>query len=188
MAVLDAAGRLFVDRGYGVTTMREIAAEAGVSVESVYAQGAKSALLLACVDRAVAADDQERPLIRQPEVAQLLESADARQRLQMLGRLAVQRLPALGPIYQAFRAAADADAGIAVAWKEYERRRYADQARIVEGLAPALRPGVTLEMAADVVWTLFSPMVGAMLQDDRGWPVTTYVDWVVDALDRLLLE
>ena len=53
-AVLDAATRLFVSPGCAATTMKDIAAEAGVSVESVYAQGTKPALLLVCVDRALA--------------------------------------------------------------------------------------------------------------------------------------
>src|ERR671928_1326692 len=61
-AVLDAAGRCFLDKGYAATTMKDIAAEAGVSVQTVFGQGSKAALLLACVDRAVVGDDEEVPL------------------------------------------------------------------------------------------------------------------------------
>jgi hypothetical protein len=42
--------------------MKDIAAEAGVSVQTVFSQGGKAALLLACVDRAVVGDDEEVPL------------------------------------------------------------------------------------------------------------------------------
>ena len=41
-AVLDAAAALFVREGYLRTTMKAIAAEAGTSVETVYAQGSKT--------------------------------------------------------------------------------------------------------------------------------------------------
>ena len=60
--VLDAAAALFVREGYLRTTMKAIAAEAGTSVETVYAQGSKSALLLTCVDRALGGDDDDVPL------------------------------------------------------------------------------------------------------------------------------
>ena len=43
-AVLDAAAVLFVREGYLRTTMKAIAAEAGTSVETVYAQGGKAAI------------------------------------------------------------------------------------------------------------------------------------------------
>jgi AcrR family transcriptional regulator len=52
--VLEAAGRCFVARGYAGTTMRDIAEAAGVSVQTVFGQGSKAALLLASVDRAEA--------------------------------------------------------------------------------------------------------------------------------------
>jgi AcrR family transcriptional regulator len=35
--IVDAARRLFLERGYGVTTMEAIAGEAGVAVSTVYA-------------------------------------------------------------------------------------------------------------------------------------------------------
>src|SRR4028118_319769 len=35
--IVDAASRLFLERGYGLTTMEAIAAEAGVAVRTVYA-------------------------------------------------------------------------------------------------------------------------------------------------------
>src|SRR3954470_21285886 len=45
-AIIRAAQRLFVDQGYGRTTMTEVAAAAGVSVETVYAAFRNKATLL----------------------------------------------------------------------------------------------------------------------------------------------
>ncbi|MCW2639116.1 MAG: regulatory protein TetR [Dactylosporangium sp.] len=52
--------------------MQAIASESGVAVETVYAQGSKAALLLACVDRTLAGDDSDLPLIERPSFANAL--------------------------------------------------------------------------------------------------------------------
>ena len=57
-AVLATAGQLFADRGYQRTSMKDIAAGAGVSVETVYGYfGAKAGLLKELLDVTVAGDD-----------------------------------------------------------------------------------------------------------------------------------
>ena len=55
--VLDAALLLFADRGFAATGMRDVAREAGVSVETVYANfGSKTDLLMAAIDVGVVGD------------------------------------------------------------------------------------------------------------------------------------
>src|SRR5438105_8681009 len=75
-AVLDAAGRCFLDKGYAATTMKDVAAAAGVSVQTVFGQGSKAALLLACVDRAVVGDDEDVPFARRELFQRVLEEPD----------------------------------------------------------------------------------------------------------------
>ena len=186
-AVLDAAGRLFVAKGFGVTTMKDIAAEAGVSVESVYAQGSKSSLLLACVDRAIVGDDAPVPLLERDDMRALLASTDVHERLAILRAVTVERLPASAAVFEAFRGAAATDPKLAAEWKVYEGRRYADCVRMVEGFAGHLRPGLTVAMATDVVWAIVSPSVMLMLTRERGWSAEQFADWLVDALERLIL-
>ncbi|MFI7006179.1 TetR/AcrR family transcriptional regulator [Streptomyces sp. NPDC050145] len=53
--VLGAAERLFGARGYASTTVRDIAADAGVSVGTVMAVGDKAAILVELFDRRIAA-------------------------------------------------------------------------------------------------------------------------------------
>ena len=53
-AILEAATRLFGERGWAATGMRDVARQAGVSVETVYTGfGSKSDLLMAAIDVAV---------------------------------------------------------------------------------------------------------------------------------------
>ena len=187
-AVLDAAGRCFVDRGYGSTTMRDVAEAAGVSVQTVFAQGSKAALLLACVDRTLAGDDENAPLLQREVFQRLLTSPDLAEKLSIFRAITVEYVPRTGPIMRAFSSAAAVDAEIAAAWTDYGRRRYQDNRRLVESFAPWLRAGLDLDRAADVFWTVFTHEAAESLIGQRGWTLAQYADWLVDTFRRLLLE
>jgi len=58
--VVDAAGRLFQERGFMATTVRDIAETCGVSIGTVMAVGDKDALLLSAFDALVAAEHDQR--------------------------------------------------------------------------------------------------------------------------------
>jgi AcrR family transcriptional regulator len=104
--VLDAAGRCFVARGYAVTTMRDIAEAAGVSVQTVVGQGGKAALLLACVDRAVVGDDESAPMLQREPVVAMLTARDKGEKLRCLRAIAEITVPRTGPLLRTFAAAA----------------------------------------------------------------------------------
>src|SRR5918997_474080 len=62
-AILEAARARFLERGYATTTVGEIAADVGVSVETVYKAFAnKAGLLKAMFDVAIVGDDEPIPL------------------------------------------------------------------------------------------------------------------------------
>jgi hypothetical protein len=64
LAVLRAARRLFLERGYALTTMAAVAASAGVSVETVYkAFGNKAGLVKAVFDSDIVGDDEPVPFL-----------------------------------------------------------------------------------------------------------------------------
>ncbi|MGY1739283.1 MULTISPECIES: TetR/AcrR family transcriptional regulator [unclassified Blastococcus] len=188
VAVLDAAGRCFLEHGYAGTTMKDVAAAAGVSVPTVFAQGGKSALLLACVDRAVVGDDEEAPLAQRELFLRLVEAPDRAGKLAAARELVLRYVPQTVPMIQVFAAAAAGDAEIAGAWAEYERRRYADQRVMIGSLEPWLREGLDADRATDIAWGLFTHAPIANLVGVRGWSVEQYADFLVDALERLLLR
>ena len=77
--VLDAALLLFADRGWAGTGMRDVAREAGVSVETVYANfRSKSDLLMAAIDVGVVGDAEPVALADRPEFARHRVEAVAR--------------------------------------------------------------------------------------------------------------
>src|SRR3954447_9935917 len=187
-AVLDAAGRCFLDKGYAATTMKDVAAEAGVSVQTVFGQGSKAALLLACVDRAVVGDDEQTPLAQRELFVRPMEAPDRVGKLAALRGLALHFIPRSVPMLQAFAAAAAGDPEIAEAWADYERRRFADQRVLIGSFAPWLRDGLDVERATDIAWGVFTHALVGNLMGVRGWTLAEYADFLVEGVDRLLLD
>src|SRR4051794_33252175 len=117
-AVLDAAGRCFLEKGYAATTMKDVAARAGVSVQTVFGQGSKASLLLACVDRAVVGDDEDLPLAQRELFVRPVQIPDRPGKLAALRELVLHFVPTSVPVLRVFAAAAAGDAEIAEAWAE----------------------------------------------------------------------
>lgn len=186
--VLEAATRCFVARGYAATTMREVAEAAGVSVPTVFAQGGKAALLLACVDRALVGSDDDRAVRELGPFADLLAATDRAARLAALHRLASERAAGTLAMQDVFAAAAAADPEVAGPYAEYEQRRRADVRLLVQALADDLRDDLDLESAVDVVWSVFSPATQSRLIRGCGWSPQRYADWLPGAVERLLLR
>ncbi len=188
VTILAAAADLFVRQGFASTTMRDIASAAGVSVESVYAQGTKSALLRACVDRALVDDDEEDPLADRAEFRAMVQATNGREVLRHLRELVDSRQPSALPIMYALYRAAAVDPELAAHWAVLDGRRHQDVALIARALEGSLRPGVSVARATDVLWLILSVPIAHMLEHDRGWSDRECGEWQVDALERLLLD
>src|SRR5215475_10904619 len=73
-AVLDAARELFIEQGYAVTTVADIARRARVAVDTVYATvGRKPALLREVLETAISGSDQAVPAGQRDYVARVRE-------------------------------------------------------------------------------------------------------------------
>src|SRR5919106_1754634 len=97
--MVEAARRLFIAHGYGSTTIAQIAEEAGVSAELIYASfGTKKALLFKVHEAALAGDTEEIPLL-QRELARAIqeETSQERQRFEDIEAL-VAAVARLGPL------------------------------------------------------------------------------------------
>ncbi|WP_285579367.1 TetR/AcrR family transcriptional regulator [Herbidospora sp. NBRC 101105] len=185
-AVIEAATACFVEKGYAATTMKDVAARAGVSVETVYGQGGKASLLLAAVDRTLAGDDTPVPVIERAPLREVMESPDAHAALRRFRDVVVEGMPKALPLMHAFHVAAGGDAEIGAAYQVYEQRRLTDMTKIAESLEAGLR--VPTAEAADVIWALFSTPAIHALMVDRGWGVERWADWVISVLERTLLD
>lgn len=188
--LLDAARELFIEGGYVATTVEAIAAHAEVSPETVYATFKnKRSLLSELIDVSMAGDDAPVPILDRAWVQDLRDEPDARRRMRILARNGRLILERVAPIYEVLRGAAAADPEIASLWELNKAQRFAGQSELVRILAASdpLRKGLTVRMAADIVFAIGSPETHRLLVVDRGWSADRFERWYADTLAQLLL-
>jgi AcrR family transcriptional regulator len=189
--VRDAAGRLFTAAGYAATTVDEIAAEAGVSRETIFkAFGSKHEVLRLWVDREVAGPEEPVPIQRQNWVQQIREAHDQRTQL-ATAVAAVCRIHdrAIAAI-EVMRAATHADSEIAALWEQARRRRRQDVGAVTELLAAtgSVTAGLSTEEVVDVVYALTSPELYDLLVRQCDWRPERFEGWLVESIRHLWLH
>jgi AcrR family transcriptional regulator len=187
--VLDAAAALFVRQGYLRTTMKAIAGEAGTSVETVYAQGSKAALLLAAVDRALGGDDDDVPLTERAEFTAALARSSATGTIEAFVRALVRVAQRASGLLVAFEDAAAADSSTAELWAAAEQHRKADCRRLVQAVADRgpLPLGWDVGTATDAVWLLATPRRAHIALHTLGWSADRLVDASTRQIGALLI-
>jgi len=189
-AVLEAARRLFLERGYGGATVAAIAREAGVSVETVYkAFGNKPGLVKALFDVSIVGDDEPVPLLQRERVQRIRAEPDPRRKLAMYGEHLTETAPRTVPVQLLVRSAAGTDPGAAEVWEQMQAERLTGMTVFARHLHEdgLLRADVSVEDARDVLWTYNSPELYELLVMRRGWSPERYGRWVADALIAALL-
>ena len=189
-ALLDAARELFIEGGYVATTIDAIAARAQVSPETVYATFRnKRSLLSEVIDVSIAGDDAPVPILERAWVREMRDELDPRRRLQILARNGRLILERTAPIYEVLRGAAAADPEIASLWELHKAHRFTGQSELLRILAArgSLREGLTVRMAADVLFAIGSPETYRLLVVDRGWSGDRFERWYAATLAQLLL-
>ena len=188
-----AAGSLFRERGYAGTSMPLIAGEAGVAVETIYRTfGSKAGLLKAVIEAAVAGGSAraDTPVDERPAIRALIEERDPRRQLDLYAATQPGIHRRAGPLLRALHGATAADPELGALWDEIEAGRLAGQGRLAGLLAErgVLRPGLSVEEARDIIWTLCSLAVYDMLVVARGWSSESYQAWLASALAHELLQ
>jgi AcrR family transcriptional regulator len=189
-AVVDAARRLFLERGYGATTMEAISRLADVPPATVYRLfSSKLGILHALLDVSIAGDDEALPMADRPQVRSLLADADPRSTVAGLVGVAAQVNRRTAAIYRILLSAAASDPDAAALFDELTRQRQEGQGRIARSLARrgALRPGLREGDARDIIHALVSPEVYRLLVVDRAWPPERYEAWLTELLVGQLL-
>jgi AcrR family transcriptional regulator len=190
-AVVDAALTLFVDRGYGATTVEAISDAAGVPPATVYRLfSSKPGILKAVLDVAIAGDDAEVAMADRPQVRALLGSTDPSEQLRGFVAIAAQVNARVGPLYRVLVTAAGTDHDAADLLEELTQQRQRGQRVIARALASSgsLRQGMRERDAADIVHALVSPEMYRLLVVDRGWKVERYESWLAATLTAQLVE
>ncbi|MDA2806542.1 TetR/AcrR family transcriptional regulator [Nocardiopsis suaedae] len=187
--MLAAARELFTTRGYPQTTMRAIADEAGMAVQTLYFTFAtKRAILSELLDTEIAGDTEPVATMDRPWFADVLAAPPAEQlRLQAAAAAAIYAR--VSSLLEAVRSAAAADPELADLWQTNIDQRHQVQVRLAEALAAktTLREGMTVTRAADVALAVLSPETYRLLVHQCGWTGAEWESWATDALTLQLL-
>ena len=189
-AIVDAAARLFVERGYGATTVDAIAEAAGVSRKTVFTSvGGKTEALKLAIDWAIVGDDEPVPVLERPYVRAGMQEPDARRMLTGFARQVRETAARIAPLQEVVRAAAGLDEEIRALAEEGHAQRLRGMRVLAQQLADrgALKPGLTSAEAADVLWLLHDPGVYYRLVVEQHWDPDRYQDWLADSLISLLI-
>jgi TetR/AcrR family transcriptional regulator, regulator of autoinduction and epiphytic fitness len=190
-AVVEAARRLFLERGYGTTTIEAISALSDVPPATIYRLfSSKRGILKALLDVSIVGDDEAVPLADRPHVRPLFADPDPKNQLASFAGITAQVNSRTAPIYRILVSAASSDPDAAALLDELTRQRQAGQGLIARSLARAgaLRPELRQRDAADIIHALMSPEIYRLLVIDRGWPPERYERWLMGILNDQLLR
>jgi AcrR family transcriptional regulator len=191
-AVLAAAAELFVEQGYGATTIDQVAQRAGVSKPTVFtAVGNKQTLLKAVRDVAMAGDDDPTPVSERPSVQRAREAPDVRTALTEIAAHVAALQARYAPVDEVLRgAAAGGEKELRELWQASEEQRHTGAGMLVDILLGkgALRAGLERDTAVDVLALFMAPDVHHRLVTRRGWSPAVYRAWLERTLAAQLLD
>jgi AcrR family transcriptional regulator len=189
-AIVAAAAQLFVDRGYGSTTVDAIAETAGVSRKTVFTSvGGKIEALKLAIDWAIAGDDEPVSMLERPQVRASRTEPDARRILTGYARIVRGVSERIAPLHAVLQAAAGLDPDIRALAEEGRAQRVRGMRVLAQVIADrgALKPGLTVPEAADVLWLFNDPGVYHRLVIEQGWAPDRYEQWLASAFLGLLI-
>ena len=180
--IVDAATKLFLERGYGVTTMEAIAAEAGVAVSTVYAIFKHKRAFLR---------ELRSGLLDQARTREIHEEArkqrDPELRLEMIAHQSRRQWEFGRSMIAIHEGAAAVDLEAAAEVREAQAGRRWIMNRFVGEMKDALRPDLDAGRAAAILLALAQPAVYRELVEVGGWSPDQYEAWLAETLKEQLL-
>jgi len=172
--VVAAAARLFVERGWAGTGMRDVAREAHVSIETVYANfGSKAELLRQALDVAVVGDAAPVPLADRDDFRRLGQGTAA-ERAEAAGQLLAAMRQRTARLRRVLNQAAGADPQLSQVLADSLRT---ERESVRQGVAAVAQRPVPDE-DVDALFAILSSEVFLLLTEARGWSAPMYQAWV----------
>ena len=188
--ILRTAQRVFEADGYASTSVAAVAAAADVSSKTLYlAFSTKSGLLRALWDLALGGEDDQQPVTARDWYREMADEQDPERRLRLNARNSRVVKERAGGMLRVISDAAQVDPDARDLWHLIQAEYHDNQATVVRMLHDqgALRSGLDVDRAADILWTLNHPDLWRLLVTDRGWTSEAYETWIADAACAQLL-
>jgi AcrR family transcriptional regulator len=188
--VVEAAARCFFRSGYAGSTMEAIAAEAGVSVQTLYnSVGNKAAFLAAVFEMTVSGPNAPQPVpvfMRERTGA----AADARGVVRVLSEWFLESHTRMAPVWKLVEEGAGHDDDVAAFARKRAHQRLTNYQEAAKDLhrRGGLRKGLGFEEAAAIIWSIGHPQVFRTLVLEAKWDEARYVGWLESSLAAALLR
>ena len=193
--VIDAAARLFAERGYTATALTEVAAEAEVAVQTLYAAfGTKANLLKHAIDVALAGDHLPVPMMERDFAQQMIAEPDPRQELAIYAVHVRQVAERAGGLLVAAWTASASDPAVKELTTELDAQRMRGMTAAASDIAAkatqagCLADGITADDIRDALWAFNSPQLYGLLLNDLGWTPDRFQAWLTRSWTRTLLD
>jgi AcrR family transcriptional regulator len=189
--ILEAARKLFTERGYAGATVEAIAAEAGVSAQTIYAifKNKKKMLVSLMNVSPTTGIEDHTPMLARASVQAVAEEHDRRRQLQMFARVVANNLTQIADVSEIMGDAAKVEPDFDRILQKLNQQRLEHMMGAVQQFAAngRFRENMEENDARDTVWALTSPEVFLLLTRERGWSKEKYAQWLADMLIAALL-
>jgi len=188
--ILRTARQVLESDGYATTSVAAIAAAAEVSSKTVYLTfSTKSGLLRSLWDLALGGEDDQQPVTARDWYREMADEPDPERRLHLNARNSRMVKERAGGMLRVISDAAQVDPDARELWQLIQTEFHANQATVVQQLHElgSLRPGLDVDRAADILWTLNHPDIWQLLVVDRGWTPAAYEAWTAETACTQLL-
>src|SRR5262249_711037 len=134
-------------------------------------------------------DEDDVPITDRAWYRAVLSERDPERKIRMGAHNARLVKERAGGLLRVIRDAAPADPDIAGLWERIQTEFYDNQHAVIETISRrALRPGLDVDSASDILWTLNHPDVWQLLVVRRGWSPDRYEQWFADTACAQLLR
>jgi AcrR family transcriptional regulator len=179
--ILDTARELFTTRGYGRTTIAQVAGRAGVSVETVYAAfRTKPTLLHHVWYSTFRGDDEDVRLLHRPEIQAVLAEPDLPTRFRLHAHTMTPVLRRFTPLLRALQAAGASEAAAAEMVAEFDEGRLDACTHFAAAAAATRQLAVGETECRDVLYASMDGSLWQCLVMERGWSDERFADWLGD--------
>ena len=185
--VVDTAHDLFLQDGYGPTSIAHIAEEAGVSAPFVYAAfGSKAGILGAVAGVAVAGDHEEGLVRDRVEVTTVRGATEASEWVRLGAHFTRVLNGRSAPVMHLVSSVAGADPGVAELLDQLTAGRRADL-DLTLSLLPGMREDLTKDDLLNTVDALTHWETWWTLVVVGGWTAERYEAWLVEVISAYVL-
>jgi len=171
--VLEAARKLFMERGYAGATAEAIAAEAGVSVQTIYAifKNKKRILISLMNVSPTTGVEDHTPMVERANVQAVSQERDQHRQVQMFANVVANNLDQVAVVSEIMTDAARVEPDLDRILQKLNKQRLEHMSYAVQQIAAngPFRENADGDYARETVWTLTSPEVFLLLTRDRGW-------------------